>query len=212
MKILVACEESQRVCLAFRNKGHQAYSCDIKPCSGGHPEWHIIGDAINATWNPHQILQSGDMIWNPAGWDLMIAHPPCTYLCNSGIRWLHEDDTRWFKMVLAAEFFKSLLNTPIPRICIENPKPHIYAEAEIGIKESQIIQPYQFGECDESKETHLWLKNLPRLRPTAEFRFIDKGIKQSVFAEPPSEERSQIRSTTFPDIAEAMADQFGAVS
>lgn len=198
MRVIVGCEESQRICKAFRAKGHEAYSCDLIPCSGDRPEWHIQDDILNHLDDD---------------WDIGIFNPPCTNLCNSGIRWLHEDDTRWFKMVLAAEFFKTLLETPtIPRICIENPRPHIYAENEIGVKESQIIQPYSFGDCDESKETYLWLKNLPRLRPTAEFRFVDKGIRQSIFNEPPSENRSMIRSKTFQDIADAMADQWGSLA
>lgn len=194
MRVLVGCEESQVICKAFRARGHDAFSCDIIDCSGGHPEWHIKDDVLNHLND---------------GWDLGIFNPPCTNLCNSGIRWLHTDDTRWYKMVLAADFFKELLNAPIPRICVENSKMHIYAYAEIGRKEDQSIQPYSFGDCLESKETCLWLKNLPKLRLTGEFRPVDNGIKQSVFKQPPSPDRGRIRSVTFQEIADAMAEQWG---
>ena len=194
MRVLVACEESQVVCKAFRAKGHAAFSCDIQGCSGDHPEWHIKDDVL---------LHLND------GWDLMIAHPPCTYLCNSGIRWLHEDDSRWAKMVFAADFFKDLLNCNIPRICIENPIMHIYALDEIAKDKDQIVQPYYFGD-NKSKETWLWLKNLPRLRSTAELNLNNHiDPEQEVFFISPGVDRPKIRSKTYGGLAAAMADQWG---
>lgn len=148
MRVLVACEESQTVCKAFRALGHEAYSCDILPCSGGHPEWHIRGDAILA-------MQSDD-------WDLMIAHPPCTYLSASGMHWttrglrdpqLTED---------ALDFVARLMDSAITKIAIENPVGVISSRIR---KPDQIIQPWMFGD-DASKKTCLWLKNLPPLKPT----------------------------------------------
>jgi hypothetical protein len=201
MNILIGCEYSGKVRDAFRARGHNAISCDLEQTDVPGP--HYQGDVRDMIWG-----KAGDLFCHRK-WDFMIAHPPCTFLCNSGIRWLHEDDTRWAKMIDATDFFKELLNAPIPRIVIENPRPHIYAEREIGMKQSQIIQPYQFNNCDESKETYLWLKNLPRLRPTATFRIKDTGIKQSIFKMGPSENRGRKRSLTFEDIALAMAEQWG---
>lgn len=148
MEVLVACEESQTVCKAFRAIGHEAYSCDILPCSGGHPEWHIQGDAILA-------MQSN-------GWDLMVAHPPCTYLSASGMHWttrglrdpqLTED---------ALDFVARLMDSTITKIAIENPIGVISSRIR---KPDQIIQPWMFGD-DASKKTCFWLKNLPPLKPT----------------------------------------------
>ena len=187
MKVLVACEESQVVCLAFRKLGHEAYSCDIIDCSGGHPEWHIKGDVLS-------VLSDS--------WDLMIAHPPCTRLCNSGVCWLAKRDL-WDEMREGAEFFKALQDAPGPKICIENPIPHKYARQIIG-KYTQIIQPWQFGH-GETKATCLWLKGLPELKPTN----IVQGRAQRLHRLPPSKDRAKLRSTTFPGIADAMAAQWG---
>ena len=187
MKVLIACEESQAVCKAFRSKGHEAYSCDILPCSGGHPEWHIQGDIAD-------ILDDG--------WDMMIAHPPCTRLANSGVRWLKERDL-WQDLSEATQFFLRLQQAKINKIAIENPIPHKYAVAEIG-KYDQIIQPWQFGH-GETKATCLWLKNLPKLEPTD----IVDGREQKIWKLPPSNDRAKLRSKTFPGIAKAMAEQWG---
>lgn len=153
MRVLIACEESQVVCKEFRAKGHEAYSCDIQSCSGGYPEWHIQGDAVEQAYS--------------GNWDLMIAHPPCTLISKAGARWMYPksgilDQDRYMKALSAKEFFMRLLNAPIDRICIENPTPL----KVVGLpKHSQAIQPYEYGE-PFSKRTLLWLKNLPFLTIT----------------------------------------------
>lgn len=189
MKILIACEESQTVCKAFRKLGHEAYSCDILESSGGHPEWHIQGD----------VLEQLDK-----GWDMMIAHPPCTFLCNSGVCWLHKDKDRWDNMKKGAEFFKKLLDCPIPLKCIENPIMHKYAVEIIGRRQDQLIQPWQYGH-GETKATCLWLVGLPKLIPTN----IVEGREQRLHKLPPSKDRAMLRSKTFQGIADAMAEQWG---
>ena len=204
MRILIACEESQAVCKAFREKGHEAYSCDILPCSGGHPEWHIQGD----------VLEQLDK-----GWDMIIAHPPCTYLTVTGNRWFNVE--RYGDKAIqrandreeSIEFFMKLANAKCDKIVIENP---------IGImstkwrKPNQIIQPYQFGH-PEAKKTALWLKGLPLLKHTkiVEPEYIEyKSGKRMAkwYAEAwklPKDERTKLRSKTFPGIAKAMAEQWG---
>jgi len=151
-RILVACEESQRITKQFRVLGYEAYSCDVLDCSGGHPEWHIKGDAIKEAYS--------------GKYDLMIAHPPCTYLSNAGARWLYPkgelNNERYKKGLDAKEFFMKLLNSPIERICVENPLPSKIFNLP---NHTQTIQPYQFGE-PYSKKTLLWLKNLPLLKHT----------------------------------------------
>lgn len=188
MNIVIACEVYQRVTKAFRDKGHNARSCDILPTEG-NPEWHIQDDILRHLND---------------GWDMMIAFPPCTYLCNSGVRWLHERPERWGELSKAIEFFDDLLNAPIPKIAIENPIQHKYARERIR-KPDQIIQPYHFGDM-ESKATCLWLVKLP---PLMAVFTGGEGIKQSVFNQPPSPERERIRSRTFLGIARAMAEQWG---
>lgn len=158
MKVLIACEESQAVCKEFRALGHEAYSADILPCSGGHPEWHIQGDVT-------KILNDG--------WDLMIAHPPCTYLAVSGARWLYNKDgsrneDRYKNQEEALNFVNLLLNAPINKIALENPVSVISTHIR---KPEQIIQPWMFGD-EASKTTCLWLKNLPNLNPT---QIVSKG-------------------------------------
>lgn len=197
-RVLIACEESQAVCIAFRKRGFEAFSCDILPCSGGHPEWHIQGDAIEAATSQH--------------WDLMIAHPPCTYLSNSGVCWLQNNEQRQIDMKFGAEFFRMLLNLDIPLIAVENPIPHKYAVKIIGRKYDQIIQPYMFGHS-ESKATCFWLKGLPKLQETNNVKHIWKSLPkneaQRIHYVSPGPERAKIRSKTFPGIAEAMAEQWG---
>ncbi len=201
MRVLIACEESQTVCKAFRALGYEAFSCDLQDCSGGHPEWHIKGDVLNVI---------------NGGWDIMIAHPTCTYLTNSGVCWLWNKDgsrneDRWEKLKEWAEFFKALLNAPIPMIAVENPIPHKYAVELIGRKYDQCIQPYQFGHT-ESKATCLWLKALPKLIPTNdvkdEWKRLPKNKGQRIHYLPPGPERAKLRSKTFEGIANAMATQW----
>lgn len=189
MRVLIACEESQVVCKAFRLKGHKAFSCDLLDCSGGHPEWHFKGDL-------REYLDED--------WDLIIAHPPCTRLCNSGVRWLHERGL-WREMEESARFFKMILDYKrCNRVAIENPIMHKYAIEIIGRRQDQIIQPWQFGH-GETKATCLWLRNLPKLKPTN----VVEGREARIHMMPPSEERSKVRSKTFSGVAKAMAEQWG---
>ncbi|RLG68597.1 MAG: hypothetical protein DRO11_08870 [Methanobacteriota archaeon] len=190
MKILIACEFSGTVRNAFRKRGHDAWSCDLLPAED-QSEYHIQGDV-------REILDDG--------WDMMIAHPPCTYLCNSGVRWLHEKLGRWEKLKEAAEFFRILINAPIDRICIENPIPHRYAVELIGRKYDQLVQPWMFG-ARESKATCFWLKNLPPLKPLITEK--PENVRQRIWKLPPSPERWKERSRTYPEIARAMAEQWG---
>lgn len=205
MKILIACEESQEVCKAFRALGHEAYSCDILPSSGGHPEWHIQGD----------VLEQLDR-----GWDMMIAHPPCTYLTVTGNRWFSVEKygekavQRARDREEAVKFFMTLANAPIEKICIENPVGTISTRWR---KADQVIQPYQFGHKSR-KTTCLWLKNLPKLIHTdvvePELIYYKDGSsfsKDYVVGVKRSKagESSVARSKTFPGIAKAMAEQWG---
>jgi hypothetical protein len=195
MRVLVACEYSGTVRDAFKAKGHYAMSVDLLPTDV--PGEHHQGDVL-------EVLDKG--------WDLMIAHPPCTYLTNSGVRWLSTEKGRWEKMEQAAEFFKTLLNSPINKIAIENPIPHKYAMEIIQKRYDQIIQPHMFGHM-ETKATCLWLKNLPKLQPTKDVKDemlkLPKKEYQKVHYLPPSPMRWKIRSTTYAGIAEAMAEQWG---
>lgn len=185
MRVLVACEESQEVCKAFRAHGHEAYSCDIQECSGGHPEWHLQVDVL-------EILKMR--------WDLIIAHSPCTDLSVSGARWFAQKraDGRQQRSI---DFFMKFTNLDCPRVAIENP---VCIMSTVWRKPDQIIQPWQFGH-GETKATCLWLKGLPTLKPTN----IVSGREQRVWKMPPSLERAKARSKTFPGIALAMAEQWG---
>jgi len=205
MKVLVACEESQVVTIAFRNKGHEAYSCDILDCSGGHPEWHIKGDAIKEAYS--------------GKYDMMIGHPPCTYISYAGTQsW---NNPGRIKLRLdALDFFRLLWEAPIEKICLENPKS---CASPVIAKYSQEIQPYYFGNRD-MKTTWLWLKNLPPLlhsptntlfesvthTPKPEPYSIDNTERKKFryFTDGP-QHNSTHRSKTFPGIAKAMADQWG---
>lgn len=196
LKVLVACEESQTVCKAFRAKGHEAYSCDILPCSGGHPEWHIQDDVLN----------------HLKGWDLIIAHPPCTFLSVSGIHW-NNRGRGWEETDKALDFVRGIFAAPVDKLCLENPVSIISSRIR---KPDQIIQPYQFGH-DASKKTCLWLKGLPPLEPTEYVppRVVNGKNRWGNQTDSgqnklgPSETRAQQRSTTYQGIAEAMADQWG---
>ena len=168
MKVLVACEESQRVCIAFRNKGHEAYSCDILQCSGGHPEWHIWGDCIPLlNGNCYFYTQNGEY-HEIDKWDMIIAHPPCTYISNAGVRFLYPggkgilNEERLRKGIEATHFFLRIFYTNCEKIAIENPIPSkVYCLPPY----TQIIQPWMFGHPVQ-KKTCLWLKGLPKLTPT----------------------------------------------
>jgi hypothetical protein len=193
MKVLIGCEESQEVTKAFRALGHEAYSCDLLPCSGGHPEWHIQGDVLKEAYS--------------GKYDMGIFFPPCTYMTNAGVRWLHTDPKRWVDLFDAADFFLKLWNAPISQIGIENPIMHRYGKRLIGIQQAQIIQPWMFGH-GETKATCLWLKNLPLLQPTN----IVSGREQRIWKLPPGPERAKLRSKTFPGIAEAIANQWSSIN
>ena len=187
MRVFVFGEYSGRVCLAFLNKGHDAMSCDFLPTEANVP--HYQGDGFDVLDN---------------GWDMLIAHPDCTRLCNSGVRWLHQRNL-WTDMEAAAIVFKRLLNWPgIPRKCIENPIPHKYALKIIGRKYDQIIQPWQFG-YPETKATCLWLENLSKLKPTN----IVSGREGRIWKMPPSKNRPKLRSLICQGHADAMAAQWG---
>lgn len=196
MKVLVACEYSGRVRDAFIALGHEAMSCDLLPTDSPGP--HHQGDVFD-------IINDG--------WDLMIAHPPCTYLSNSGVCHLHKDASRWPKLFDGAAFFKRLLNAPIEKIAIENPIMHKYAKTLIGgVKQSQVVQPWMFGHM-EQKATCLWLKGLPLLTETnnvkAEMLLLPKSERERLHYLPPSPDRWKLRSTTYQGIADAMASQWG---
>lgn len=190
MRVAVLCEFSGAVRDAFRRRGHDAVSCDLLPTETPGP--HIQGDCREYDWSEY---------------DLVIAHPPCTYLCNSGVRWLHERPERMDNVREAAEFFTWCLNVPAKMVCVENPIMHRYATEMIGRRYSQIVQPWMFG-APESKATCLWLRGLPPLRPT----MIVSERRQRVWMEPQSKDRWKKRSITPHGIAEAMAEQWGRSS
>ena len=206
LNVLVACEESQSVTKEFRKLGHNAYSCDILPCSGGHPEWHIQGDAIEEAYS--------------GKYDLMIAHPPCTYLAVSGARWMYNKDgsinkDRLEKQNEALFFVKQLLDAPIKYIALENPVSVISSQIR---KPNDIVQPWQFGD-KATKTTCLWTNNLPKLSPTGIVEKGDRVIFKSGKSHPKwyadalqnsktPEERRLLRSKTFPGIAKAIATQY----
>lgn len=219
MKVLVACEESQRVCNAFRKLGHEAYSCDIIECSGGHPEWHILGDALKViNGNCDFTTQDGEKHTIIGKWDLLIAHPPCTYLTNaSAVRMRVKGEIvpeRYTKAMEAKEFFMRFINADCDRICVENPVPLKIVNLP---PYTQIIQPWQFGH-PYSKRTCLWLKGLPKLKPT---NIITEGVQPYVNGgckdahgnyrrfQGRKERDPKTRSKTFEGIAEAFANQWG---
>lgn len=218
MKILVACEESQALTKELRKLGHEAYSCDIDPCTGGHPEWHVQGDVlplINGYCN--FTTCDGETHEINSYWDTLIAHPPCTYMSNAGACRMYPtkgniDPNRLKKGLEAKEFFMRFYNADCPRIAIENPMPLTV----IGLpKESQRIQPYQFGD-PWSKKTYLWLKGLPELVPTDildEWKpFVPSGTGRKLggdsYGAKQCAHNSRDRSKTFPGIAKAMAEQW----
>lgn len=231
LNVLVACEESQRVCTEFRKLGHNAYSCDLLNCSGGHPEWHFKMDVLKVIKDKGGILENGDKVKISGNWDIMIAHPPCTYLAVSGAKWYYHPDDKDLPIEQrrphprfpnrakdredGVNFFLALVNADIEHIAVENP---------IGImskryrKPDQIVQPYWFGD-PFSKKTCLWLKNLKPLKPT---KIVDKGeyielksgkrlpkwYSDALTKAKTAEERRTLRSKTFPGFAKAMAEQW----
>ena len=230
--ILIACEESQTVCTQFRKLGFNAYSCDILECSGGHSEWHFQQDVFSVIKDGGGVLQNGEKYYIDGKWDLMVAHPPCTYLAVSGAKWFYHPDDKTLPIEQrrphpkfpnraknrdeAMEFFVNLANVDIEYIAIENP---------IGImntkyrKPDQIVQPYFFGDS-ASKATCLWLKNLSPLEPTnivdkGEYIEFDSGKKipkwysDALTKTKTPEERRKLRSKTFPGFAKAIAEQWG---
>lgn len=195
-KILIACEYSGTVRDAFIKAGHDAMSCDLLPTDVAGP--HYQGDVTDILNNE---------------WDLLIAHPPCTYMTNSGVSWLHKDPTRWAALDDAAAFFNLLLDAPVKRIAVENPIMHKYAKERIGNrKQDQVVQPWMFGHM-EQKGTCLWLKNLPLLTATnnvkAEMLLLPDNERQRLHYLPPGPDRWKLRSKTYQGIADAMAAQWG---
>ena len=220
MKVLVACEESQAVCIEGRKLGHEVYSCDIQECSGGHPEWHIMCDVLpllngNCDFN----TMDGENHSLSGRWDMIIAFPPCTYLTVTGNRWFNID--RYGEKAIqrhkdrkdGVDFFMAFANADCEKIAIENPVGIMSSEWR---KPNQIINPWQFGDAFE-KKTCLWLKGLPELTHTNIVKIpprkkFDSGKSMpSWYAEAwhlPKEERAKLRSKTFPGIAKAMAQQW----
>lgn len=231
MNILIACEESQTVCLSFRKLGFNAYSCDLVECSGGYPRWHIQGDALEVIRNNGGTTQDGKRVIVDK-WDLMIAHPPCTYLTSSGAKWFYHPDDKGLPIEdrrphpkfpnrkkdqdAGAEFFMALYNSDIPYIAVENPVGVMSTRFR---KPDQIVQPFMFGD-QARKTTCLWLKGLPLLEPT---NVVDEGetltlksgkrmqkwISDALTNTKTAEERRRLRSKTFEGMAKAMASQWG---
>lgn len=216
MRVLVACEESQAVCLAFRERGHEAYSCDIQEPSGGHPEWHILGDALKAV-EGGQVTTMDGLAHNVGQWDLLIAHPPCTYLSNAGACRLYPhkgklDKARYAKGLEAKAFFMRLYDANIPRIAVENP---VSSKVFTMPPHTQEIQPWMFGH-PFTKKTRLWIKGLPPLHPTDIVKpispYVPSGTgrkNRSKYGAAKRGEDAKERSKTFPGIARAMAEQWG---
>lgn len=231
MNILVACEESQAVTAELRRLGHNAYSCDLLMCSGGHPEWHFQADVFEIIANKGGKLQDGSEMHLDGTWDMMIAHPPCTYLAVSGAKWYYHPEDAYLPVLNrrphpkypdrakdreeAVQFFLALANAPIDKIAIENPIGIISSRWR---KPDQVVQPFMFGD-EARKTTCLWLKNLPLLEPTdlvseGERIYFKSGKSQpkwysDAFVKAKShEERRTMRSKTFHGMARAMAEQW----
>ena len=216
MKVLVACEESQEVCKAFRAREHEAYSCDIQEPSGGHPEWHILGDALEAIKGGTVTTMDGQT-HGVGRWDLLIAHPPCTYLSNAGARHLWKGHQLQADRVMlgikARDFFMEFYRSSIPLVAVENPIPSkVFAMPPY----TQTIQPYEFGH-PYTKRTCLWLKNLPPLMPTNIVEPAATWCPSGSYSRKHgarykgmfTSDRARQRAKTFPGIAAAMAEQWG---
>lgn len=231
LNILIACEESQTVCKEFRRLGHNAFSCDILKCSGGHPEWHFNCNVLEIIKNKGGKLQSGETVYIDGNWDLMVAHPPCTFLAVSGAQWYyHPEDkhlptdqrrphpkfpNRAQEREEGVAFFLALANAPIEHIAIENP---VGIMSKRWRKPDQSVQPWMFGD-EASKLTCLWLKNLPPLHETkvvghgervvlSSGRSLPKWYSDALCKAKTSEERRTLRSKTFPGFANAIAEQW----
>lgn len=231
LNILVACEESQAVTKELRLLGHNAYSCDLLPCSGGHPEWHFNMDVFDVIENKGGVLQNEELITLKSNWDIMIAHPPCTYLAVSGAQWYYHPEDKNLPIEIrrphpkfpnraqdredAIKFFIALANAPIEKIVIENPVGVISSRFR---KPDQVVQPFMFGD-EARKTTCLWLKNLPKLEPTnmvgeGERIYFKSGKSQpkwysdALVKSKSNEERRTMRSKTFLGMARAMAEQW----
>lgn len=219
--VLIACEESQRTCIEFRKLGFRAFSCDLQECSGGHPEWHIQGDVISILNGYTSFLTQDEKTHAVGEWDLIIAHPPCTYLTVTGNRWFNIEKygdkaiQRYADRAVAIEFFMQFVNAECEHIAIENP---VGCMSSFYRKPDQIIQPYMFGDPFE-KKTCLWLKGLPELihtnevEPPKRIEYASGKTMPAWYADAwklPKEERSRMRSKTFDGIAKAFATQWGA--
>lgn len=211
MNVLIMGEESQEICKAFLDKGHNAYSCDIQQCSGDRSDRHIVGDMWDVFY----------AAFAPGLPDLIIVHPVCTRMCNSGALRLYVggkkgngiDTTRWSKMEQDARDFKRILDLPCSKICVENPIMHCHAAKIINRRQNQTIQPFEYGH-PESKRTCLWLVGLPNLLATNILQVPERGYWDNQTASgqnklPPSEFRGKERSKTYSGIAKAMAEQSG---
>ena len=231
MNILIACEESQALTIEFRLLGHNAYSCDLLQCSGGHPEWHFNMDVFKVIKSRGGILQNGEKIKIKGKWDLMIAHPPCTFLAVSGARWYYHPDDKMLPTEQrrphprflnrakdrdeALDFFMKLCEAPIDKIAVENPVGIVSTKYR---KPNQTIHPWMFGD-EASKATCLWLKNLPLIEPTnivgkgervylSSGKSLPKWYSDALTQSKSSAERRTLRSKTFKGMAEAMAKQW----
>lgn len=217
MNVLVACEESQVVCTAFREKGHNAFSCDIQECSGGHPEWHIRGDVLPLLNGRCSFKTLDGKEHTVDGrWDLIIAHPPCTYMSAAGACRMYPqkgqlDEDRYKKAIEAKVFFMQLLNADCEKICVENPKPL----SIVGLPpHSIIIQPWEFGD-PYTKKTMLWIRGLPPLMPNFTEGYHKPFLPSATSRSKGTQKNkgaangSKRRSKTFLGIAKAMAEQWG---
>ena len=232
LNVLVACEESQAVCKEFRRLGHNAYSCDLLECSGGHPEWHFNQDVLEVIKNKGGVLQTQEEVYIDGNWDIMIAHPPCTYLAVSGAKWYYHPDDKALPVEQrrphprfpnraqdredGVNFFMALANAPIEYIAIENP---VGIMSKRWRKPNQTVQPWMFGD-EASKNTCLWLKNLPNLVPTkivghgervvmkSSGKSLPKWYSDALTQSKTPEERRTLRSKTFPGFAKAIAEQW----
>lgn len=210
MKVLIGCEYSATVRDAFRARGHDAWSCDLRPTEGD-PQWHIQDDLFHVLAGTR---------WSLYGWDLAIFHPTCTFAANSGAKHLYNgmkksggiNQDRWAKMEESTDFFRAVMAANIPRIAVENPIPHRHALERIGRRYDQIIQPWQFGH-PESKATCLWLEGLPELQPTKivydEMMALPKSERNRIHYMPPGPNRQKERARFYQGFADAMADQWG---
>jgi hypothetical protein len=234
MRILVACEESQAITKELRKLGHDAFSCDLLPCSGGHPEWHFQEDVFKIIDNQGGILQNGEMNVSADQWEMMIAHPPCTFLAVSGARWYYHPEDKDMPVQNrrphprfpnrandrdeALEFFIKLCEAPIKKIAVENPVGIVNTKYK---KPTQTVHPWMFGD-EASKATCLWLKNLPKLEPTnvvgkgervvlSSGKSLPKWYSDALTKAKSAAERRTLRSKTFMGMAKAMAVQWTIV-